>query len=367
MKLSDVSKAWTLQEIAQLAKHRLPQTIWDYLVGGSETETTVIRNRRALETWAFRPRVCRDVSTVSVSGRFLGHDLRLPVVLPPIGSIQVFDPDGAATVARAAETFGSLQFVSSVARPDLDVVAAASSAPKVYQLYLVGDEAWMNDQIHRAIDAGYAGFCLTVDTQVPSRRERDLLKRWLIPSGSATIDFSHQARITWDLVARVKEAHDIPLILKGIATPEDAKLACDHGVDVIYVSNHGGRQLDCQVGTLETLPDIVAAVAGRSTVAFDGGVLRGTDVIKALILGADVVGAGRLYCLGLAAGGAAGVVRVLEILEQEIKTSLALLGVSSLADLDRSYLARDRPTGGGGGEDVLRRAFSHWGLERSTL
>ncbi|HEX2465780.1 MAG TPA: alpha-hydroxy acid oxidase, partial [Thermoanaerobaculia bacterium] len=252
-----MSQIPTLQELVRAARTNLDQNTWDYLVGGAETETTLRRNRQAIDSLALRSRILRDVSAVRTEIELLGHRLRIPVFLPPIGSVQVFSAGGGATVARAAERFGTLQFLSSVCLPELEEVAAASKAPKVYQLYLLGDTAWMEERIRRAIAAGYTAFCLTADTQVYSRRERDMLKRYIPGSGrqaAAVGDFIWQARMTWDTVKRIKDGFDIPLVIKGIATAEDAGLALEHGVDVLYVSNHGGRQLDQGRGSIDVLP-----------------------------------------------------------------------------------------------------------------
>ena len=339
--------ALTFHELVVAARRKLNREVWDYLVGGAETETSVKRNRQALDSVAFRPRVLTDVSEVEAGGSLLGNDLRIPVILAPIGSLQLFEEGGGATAAKAAEDFGIMNFVSSVCLPGLEASAEASHSAKVYQLYLADDEDWMRGLIRRVQSAGYNGFCLTVDTQVYSRRERDILKRWRPPSvGESTVrvaPLNYQARMTWDLVKRIKDEFDIPLILKGIATAEDAGLACEHGVDVVYVSNHGGRQLDHGRGALDILPEVVAEVGGRAQVVVDGGFLRGTDVVKAIILGADAVGIGRLECIAMAAGGRDGVVRMLKILEHEIVTCLGLLGVRSWNQLDASYLHRALP------------------------
>ena len=301
-----VSQIPTLQELVRAARTNLDQNTWDYLVGGAETETTLRRNRLAIDSLALRSRILRDVSAVRTEVELLGQRLRIPVFLPPIGSVQVFGAGGGATVARAAERFGTLQFLSSVCLPELEEVAAASKAPKVYQLYLVGDTAWMEERIRRAIAAGYTAFCLTADTQVYSRRERDMLKRYIPASGrqaAAVGDFVWQSRMTWDTVKRIKDGFDIPLVIKGIATAEDAGLALEHGVDVLYVSNHGGRQLDQGRGSIEVLPEVVAEVAGRAPVLVDGGFLRGTDVVKAVALGATAVGVGPPRVLRAGGGG----------------------------------------------------------------
>jgi glycolate oxidase len=328
----------TLHEIVKAARANLSQGPWDYLVGGAETETTLRRNRQALDSIAFRPRVLRDVSKINCTSTLLGKTMRIPVLLAPIGSLESFDPGGGATVARASEEFGVPHMLSSVSAPGLEAVAAAADNFRIFQLYVRGDDAWVDDHVKRAVANGYTAFCLTVDVALYSRRERDLAKRFVKPWRARATGLDYQAGLSWDHVKRFKDTHDVPLILKGIATAEDAALACDHGVEVIYVSNHGGRQLDHGRGAIELLPEVVATVGGRATVIFDGGCLRGTDIVKAVALGAHAVGIGRLQCFGLAAAGQAGLVRVLELLEDEIRICLGLLGVDRLGTLDRSYV-----------------------------
>jgi isopentenyl diphosphate isomerase/L-lactate dehydrogenase-like FMN-dependent dehydrogenase len=328
----------TLHEFVKAAKIKLSANIWDYLIGGADTETTVKRNRAAIDAVAFRPRVLRDVSSIDCTSSLLGKKLRLPVLLAPVGSLESFDPGGAVPAAKAAATFGVPIMVSSVTQPGLEAIAKAAAGPKIFQLYVRGDDAWTDDFVRRARDAGYDAFCFTIDTAVYSRRERDIAKRFAKPWRQRATGQFFQAGLSWDHVKRYKDRHDLPLILKGIATAEDADLACQHGAAAVYVSNHGGRQLDHGRGTLEILPEVVEAVRGRAEVIIDGGFSRGTDVLKALALGAQAVALGRLYCYGLAAAGDAGVVRVLELLETEVATSMGLLGVTRLAALDKSYL-----------------------------
>lgn len=339
-RLSEASGEFlTLHEFVKAAKIKLSANIWDYLIGGAETETTVKRNRQALDSLAFRPRVLRDVATVDGSGKLFGRDLRIPVLLAPVGSLESFDGEGAAAAARAAAAFGVPIMVSSVTQPGLEATAqAAAKGPKIFQLYVRGDEAWTDDFVRRATDAGYDAFCLTVDTAVYSRRERDIAKRFVKPWRQRATGQFFQAGLNWDHVKRYKDKHDLPLILKGIATAEDAALASEHGAAAVYISNHGGRQLDHGRGTIDILPEVVAAARGRAQIIMDGGICRGTDVIKALALGADAVAIGRLYCYGLAAAGETGVYRVLELLEAEIATGLGLLGAPSVAALDQSFL-----------------------------
>lgn len=335
----------TLHEVVKRARHNLTRNHWDYLVGGADSESSLKRNRYGLDSLVYRPRILNDVSDVSLRSQLLGVQLRIPVVLAPLGSIQVFDAGGGVSAAQAARDFGVLQILSSVCLPDFEAVAQAVPGPRVYQLYLMGDQGWMDEVVARAIEAGYTGLCLTADTQTYSRRERDILKAFVPPSGSraGATDFGYQAKMTWETVAHCKERFDIPLVMKGVATSEDAARCVEMGVDVVYVSNHGGRQLDHTRACIDVLPEVVEAVAGRVPVVVDGGFMRGADVVKALCLGAHAVGLGRLEALALAAGGAPALVRTLEILEHEIRTTLALLGVSSIAALHPGLLERSAP------------------------
>ena len=333
-----------LHEIVAKARQNLNQNDWDYIVGGTETETTLRRNRMALDSVAFRPRVLRDVSKVDSSVEVLGTKLRLPIVLCPVGSLESFHPGGAEPVIKAAGEFGVAHMLSSVCDPGLEAVAkAAPNALRMFQLYVRGDAAWADDHVERAMQNGYAAFCLTVDTAHYSRRERDLAKRHTTGGRRRATGREFQMALDWRTVERMKSKYKIPFGIKGIGTAEDAKIALDHGVEIIYVSNHGGRQLDHGRGSAEVLPEVVDAVAGRATIIVDGGFYRGTDIVKALALGADLVGLGRMQCYGLAAAGQAGIVRMLEIMEDEVTRALGLLGVTSFGKLDRSYLHAAAP------------------------
>src|SRR5882672_4699399 len=331
----------TLQEIYHAARRNLAPGPWAYLMGGAETETTVRRNRQALDEIAFRPRVLRDVSRIDSSATFLGQPVRLPVMLAPIGGLESIVEGGAATAARGAAEFGVPQMLSSVCKPGLEQTAAAAQTTRVFQLYVRGDDAWVDDFIRRARDNGFRAFCLTVDVAMYSRRERDLLGRFVKPWRARAIEgAAFQSGLNWNHVKRVKDKYpDLPLIIKGVATAEDAELCVEHGVEVVYVSNHGGRQLDHGLGSAAVLPEVVKAVKGKAEVWVDGGFMRGTDVVKAIALGAKTVGIGRLACLGLAAAGVPGLVRVLELLEDEVRICLGLLGCKSLAELTPKYLA----------------------------
>ncbi len=334
-----------LHELVAPAKRNLSKETWDYLTGGAETETTQERNRVALDSLAFRPRVLRNVETVDTGGELLGHKLRLPVVLAPIGSLQDIVPGGGEAPTRAAHRFGAIHMLSSVCEPGLEAVAACNDHPKIFQLYVRGDEAWIDSHIERAIANRYIAVCFTVDLDHYGRRERDLAKRYKTTSRQTQPADYYQARFCWADVARLRKTFDIPFILKGIATAEDARIALDHGIEAIYVSNHGGRQLDYGKGSIAILPEIVDAVGGRAQIIVDGGFMRGTDIVKARALGADAVGLGRLQGLALAAGGEAGVVRMLELLQDEVTRCLGLLGVTSYAELDNSFLEPVAPLG----------------------
>src|SRR5580698_665195 len=334
-----------LHEFIRKARANLNQNAWDYIVGATETETTMRRNRMSLDEIAFRPRVLRDVATVDASVERFGRKMRLPVMMAPVGALEIFDPGSGASVARAAGTFGAAHMLSSVSEPGLEKVAeAAPDALRMYQLYVRGDDAFVEDCVSRAVKNGYSAFCLTVDTAHYSRRERDIAKRYVRESRLRATGGDFQKGLEWRTVKLIKDKYKIPLVVKGIATGEDAAIAVDHGVEWIYVSNHGGRQLDQGRGSMHVLPEIVAAVKSRAKVMVDGSFCRGTDIVKAIILGADLVGIGRLQCWALAAGGEAGIVRMLELLEDEVIRCLGLLGVKNFAELDKSYLHAAAPT-----------------------
>jgi glycolate oxidase len=330
----------SIHDLVRAARERLDDGGWGYLAGGTETETTLRRNRLALDRIALRPRVLNDVSKVDATTRFLGHKLRLPVLLAPVGGLETFDPEGALAVARAAGEFGVPKMLSSVSPRTKREVREAGGPASMFQLYVREAGRFIEDHVEATIAAGMAAFCFTVDTAHYSRRERDLDNRFAKPwrAEVSEVAIRSQAALCWRDIARVRKAFAIPLILKGIATHEDARMALEHGIDVIYVSNHGGRQLDHGRGTMDVLPEIVETVKGRALVVVDGGFCRGTDILKALACGADLVGLGRLYCYGLAAAGSAGIVRLLEILEDELIRDMGLIGVTRLAEVGPKHI-----------------------------
>jgi glycolate oxidase len=324
-----------------MAKRNLSQDNWDYICGAAESETTLRRNRLALDCLAFRPRVLRDVRNVDTSAEFLGQKLRIPILLAPMGGLERYSPNGGNDVDSAAETTGTINFVSTVTQPSLEEIAANSPHAKVFQIYVRGDDDWIRTLVRRVVKADYWGVALTVDSSFYGNRER------LNPSQIAlrrVPEREFQKGLTWDTVKLIQdEIGDRPFMLKGIMTTEDAILAVEHGVQAIYISNHGGRQLDHIQGSMEVLPEIISAVDGKAEVIIDGGFTRGSDVIKAIAMGARAVGIGRLQAWALGADGAEGLVKCLELLETEIRTTMGLIGVTNLAQLDRSYVTKTMP------------------------
>jgi isopentenyl diphosphate isomerase/L-lactate dehydrogenase-like FMN-dependent dehydrogenase len=341
----------TTMEIIALAKKTMTPDLWRFVSGGSESETTLLRNRLGLDSLAFMPNVFEDVSSIDTSTMYLGRKLRIPVVIAPIGSVQAIHPDGVMGTATAAKQFGTVVYGSyPLSTPAFEEVIATTGAPLVVNLYLFGDRAWLKDTIDRAQHAGATALGVTADSAVYGRREGDIANRFAPRSANAVrMPFSveqsdrNRSTTTWETIKFIRSEWRGPLIIKGIINPAMAKRAVDMGANVIHVSNHGGRQMDCLPGTIEMLPDIVAAVNGHADVIVDGGFVRGTDVVKALALGAKAVGIGKLQAWALAAAGPPGLVRMLEILETEIHTCMALCGVSSVAKITRDLVRPAHP------------------------
>jgi glycolate oxidase len=335
----------SLQEIVFAAKRNLTPDLWNHLSGGSDSETTLRRNRYALDCLALRQRVLVNVVDIDISTTLLGKKLALPVFMAPVGGFVGFvnPQQGVIPVARAAIARGTTAFISTAALPGLEETAAAVSEPLIFQLYVRSDHQWIKDILDRAKAAGYSALCVTVDRNYYGRRERDIISRAAVRDGFGDPKF--QASLCWEDLIWMKQRMKLPLIVKGIATAEDARLAVEHGADVVYVSNHGGRQLDHGQASIDVLPEVVAAVDGRAEVLYDGGVLRGTDVVKAIALGARAVGLGKMLGWALAANGQAGLERMLELMELEIRTALGLMGVTSLAQLNPSWVRPAQPTG----------------------
>ena len=331
----------TSHDMIALARRNLNHDTWDYICGGAESETSLRRNRMALDHIAFRPRVLRDVREIDTSASFLGHKLRIPVMLAPLGRVQSFSPNGALDPDTVAEEFGTINFLSTVTEPSLEEVAANSPHPKIFQIYVRGDRDWLRELLGRVVAAKYAAATLTVDIPYYGNRERintfQLALRHNVPRDS-------QKSVTWDTVKFIQDTiGDMPLMLKGIMRPEDAALAVEHGVHTVHISNHGGRQLDHTLGNIDMLADIVAAVDGKAEIVVDGGFTRGTDVVKAIALGARAVCIGKLQAWALGAGGAPALMRCMELLESEIETTMGLIGVTSLDRLTPASITAAMP------------------------
>ena len=337
---AQVSDFLNLHEIVAKARQNLNQNDWDYIVGGAESETTLRRNRMALETLAFRPRILRDVSNVDASTMQFGRKMRLPLIFAPVGSLESFHRGGCG-VGRArrrtvrGRTYAELGLRPGArrARRDRARCAAALSALRARRRRLgrmTTSSAPSSTAIRRSPSRSTPRTTAGANATSPSASSP--------PDAGGCRTASINPRSTGRPVERIKKKFKIPLAIKGIATGEDARIAVEHGVEWVYVSNHGGRQLDHGRGSVDVLPEVVDAVGGRAKVIVDGSICRGSDVVKAVAAGADLVAMGRMQCFALGAAGEAGVLRLLELLEDEVQRSMGLLGVSKLSDLNRSYL-----------------------------
>ncbi len=353
-----------LADYENLARERLPQMVFDYYFGGAEDELTVRDNRLAWQRWRLRPRVLVDVATRDLSTTVLGQPLAFPVLTAPCAFNALAHEDGELAVARAAAAAGVIQVVSTAGTYSLEEVAAAApDAPRWFQLYCYRDRDVTRWLVERAVAAGYRALCLTVDAPLVGRRERDLRNRFGLPPGMSWknlqgvgLDEMHQrdegsalvhyiekiwdAALTWEAVAWLRDLSPLPLAIKGVLTAEDARLAVEHGAAAIVVSNHGGRQLDGTLPTGDALSEVVEAVAGKAEVLVDGGIRRGSDILKALALGARAVLVGRPYLWALAAGGQPAVEQMLALFRAELDLDMALAGRPTIASIDRSAVCR---------------------------
>lgn len=341
----------SIPKIIQAARQRLSPVLWDIAAGAAGTETVPRRNRMAMEEFTFKPRILRGVTQPDLTTSAFGRTLASPVLLAPIGSISLFDPDGAVAQAKVADQHNILGLIGLLATPGLDEVAQAGRA-NVLQIYVRGDRKWLTEIVRAAEESGYVGLCLTVDSIGGSSREREVHNRFTrriprspnLPIADST-GVDYQRSFTWHDFAWLRSITDLPLAIKGILLPEDAIVAVEHGADVIYVSNHGGRELDHLPATLTSLPAIADAVGERAEILIDGGFLRGTDVVKALALGATAVLLGRLQIFCLAAGGAPLLKHALELIDAEILETLCLLGVPGVSALSAEHVQSALPVG----------------------
>ena len=348
----------SIDALEEEARRRLPHMVFDYYAGGAGDEWTLRENRKAFERWVLRPRFLVDVSEVDLRTTILGQEMPFPILVAPTALQRMAHSDGELATARGASRAGAVMVVSTIATISLEDIAG-TGVNRWFQLYIHKDRDLTAELVKRAHAAAYGAIVVTVDTPFLGRRLRDERNRFTMPPGIGLANlagiplpqdpgsslfryFASQLdpALTWEDVAWVRSLSPLPVVLKGILTREDAVLAMDAGVDGVVVSNHGGRQLDGVPATLDVLPEVVEAVAGRADVLMDSGVRHGTDVLKALALGASGVLVGRPILWGLATGGDVGVQRVLETLRDELALSLALAGASSVKGVDRTLVAR---------------------------
>lgn len=354
---SPVAPNLTIEDFEEAARERLPEMVFDYFAGGSGEEWTLRENTRAYGRWVIRPRVLVDVSSVDVRTTVLGEELPFPIILAPTAFQRMAHRDGELATARGAASLDALMVVSTIATVSLEEIAG-TGVSRWFQVYVLKDRDITAAMVKRAHAAGYGAVVLTVDTPLLGRRLRDERNRFALPpgiglanlegsalpasSGSGLFSFfldRHDASLTWDDVVWLRSLSPLPLVLKGILTAEDTRLAVDAGAEAIVVSNHGGRQLDGAPATLDVLSEVVEAAEGRTEVLLDGGIRRGSDVFKALALGARAVLVGRPYLWGLAVNGEEGVRRVLEIIRDDLILTMALAGRPSVADIDPAAVA----------------------------
>ena len=336
----------TLPEVRAAARARLSRDVYNFGAGGAETETTLRRNRRALRRLAIAQNVLVDVREVDLRTSLLGVPLSWPVAVAPMGGLVLFHHEGDVEMARGCGLGNTLQFLSGATGWPVEQVAAAGTGPKMFQLYHHGDRGWAAELLARVESSGYHSVSLTVDVQVLGRRERDIVHRYSpreamkIAPAPRGPDVDYPMRLTWADVDWLIKTCRLPIGIKGIMTVRDARRAVEAGVRIIWVSNHGGRQLDSTQATIDALPRIADAVGDRAEIVVDGGFFRGTDVLKGIALGARVVAVGRCALWGLAADGATGVGNALDILRRELKTTMQLCGQTSIAKLDPELVFR---------------------------
>jgi L-lactate dehydrogenase (cytochrome) len=386
---SRLQRASGVDDVRDLARRRLPRTVLDFIEGGADMEVTIARNRQAFHDITFVPRVLTDVTHRSQETTLLGTPVTSPVVLAPVGLAALAHPSGEVAAARAAANMGVISTLSTAATWSLEDVARSCEGPQWFQLYVWRDRDLTRRTVERARAAGFRALCLTVDVQVSARRLRDIRNGFVVPprprlrqagdlvrragwfrrlavselsgrkltmgnlaSGDLgvrermrTFDVANELLdpgVGWRDLEWLKEVWGGPVAVKGVMTADDARRSVDVGADAIWVSNHGGRQLDGLRGSADVLPEVVAAVDGRAEVYLDGGIRSGGDVVKALALGARACMIGRPWVYGLAAGGQAGVEKILDLLRTEIDTTLALLGRPTLESLAPEAVTTER-------------------------
>lgn len=378
-------KGVSVADLRRIARRRLPRGVFDYIDGGAEDELAMAANSAAYRRLTFRPRVLRDMSEVDTTSTLLGKPIPFPLVLAPTGFSRIADPAGELAVARAADRAGIPYTLSTLGTRSIEEVASVASGRLWFQLYVFKDRGLVGDMIDRAAAAGYEALCVTVDTAMLGKRERDVRRGFTLPPKlglstifdgivhpgwtwkfvtSEPITFANVAGqpvgdgteavslaeyfstgldsgLDWDDISWIRDRWRGPIVIKGIQSVADAVIAADRGIDAIALSNHGGRQLDSAPAPLDLLPEVADAVAGRIEIICDGGVRRGSDIVKAIALGASACMAGRAYLYGLSAAGEAGVDHVLALLASDMRRTMALIGCATVKELDREYVEPD--------------------------
>jgi isopentenyl diphosphate isomerase/L-lactate dehydrogenase-like FMN-dependent dehydrogenase len=325
------------------AQEKIAPELWCYFEGGAGDEVTLRGNVEAYKRWQLRPRMLVDVSGVTTATTLLGTEVSSPLGIAPFAMQRLLDPDGELATARAATAAGVLMCVSTLTtRTHAAIREGAGDGPRWFQLYVLRDRQRTLDHMHEAREAGYSALVLTVDAPYIGRRERDLRLGFQNPPPDLDLPYANlfemTPELTWRDLEWIRAEMPLPIVIKGILTREDAELAVEHGADAVWVSNHGGRQLDCVPAGIEALPEVAEAVAGRCEVYVDGGIRRGTDVLKALALGADAAFAARPFAGALAVDGEAGVAHALSLLSDEIALGLGLLGCRSPEQVTRAHV-----------------------------
>ena len=378
-----LSGCHSIADLRRAAKRRLPRAVFDYMDGAAEDEVTLYRNQADFGRYELQPRFLVDVENVDLSTRVLGANIDVPFILAPTGMSRLFHYNGERAVAKAAQNAGTMYSLSSVATTSIEDIAGVSKGPKMLQLYVWRDRGILKDFIRRAKASGYTALCLTVDLPLAGQRERDLKNGFTVPprirfanildtmirpdwlwgfltsprmtlenvrghaiaaeSLFSVIDYTSaqfDPSLTWDDMAWMIREWNGPFAIKGILSVDDARRAIETGVTAIIISNHGGRQLDHAPSPISVLPEISDALSDQVEIILDGGIRRGTDVIKALSLGARAVMIGRAYLFGLGAGGEAGVDRALQLLSAEIKRNMMLVGCTSVTELSEKFIRK---------------------------
>jgi 4-hydroxymandelate oxidase len=344
----DLDQIQTIDELIAAARSVIDPGLYTWAIAGAGQEVTLIRNRVALNQLALMPRILGGVSELDTSSRILGVPIDIPIVMAPVGALALYHPGDAAEAARAASAAGTSVFCATqISNVTWEEVAATAPNRHFFQMYVLGDRSWIEKLVERVIAARFAGLTVTADSPAIGRRDRSLssgyvwtVERDAVPLNLRELGVDNEARLHfgWEDLKWLCDSTDLPIILKGVLSPLDARRAVDCGVSGIYVSNHGGRTVDHSISTIEVLESITDEVGDDVDVIVDSGFTRGAEVVKALALGAKAVGLGKMQCLALSLGGQSGVARLLELLRIEVETTMRNIGAGSVADITRDHV-----------------------------